>query len=74
MAEMGQIGLSVIHEASGELATGGQHPIDVGPAGLVQSGNLSKGALNQRWRKATELALDEPSKGNRTAIFQVPAK
>jgi hypothetical protein len=27
----------------------------------MQSGNLSKGALNQRWRKATELALDELS-------------
>src|SRR5690348_10355769 len=44
------------------------HLIEAGP-----SGSLSKGALNRRWRKATEFALDEPGKGNRTAIFQVPA-
>jgi hypothetical protein len=49
------------------------HLIDVGPAGSIQSGSLSKGALNRRWRKATEFALEEPGKGNRTAIFQVPA-
>ena len=49
------------------------HPIEVGPAGSIQSGSLSKGALNRRRCKATELALDEPGKGNRTAIFQVPA-
>ena len=39
---------------------------------LIPDWGLSK-ALNRRWRKATEFALDEPGKGNCIAIFQVPA-
>src|SRR5215813_5308110 len=47
--------------------------MQLGPTGSIPSGTLSKGALNRRWCKTTELALNEPGKGNRTAIFQVPA-
>src|SRR5215831_1105393 len=44
----------------------------MGPAGLIRS-EASKNTLSQWRRKASELALDEPGKGNRTAIFQIAA-
>ena len=44
-----------------------------GTGKLAPSRELSKGALNRRLYKASELALDEPGKGNGTAIFQVSA-
>src|SRR6516164_1631598 len=42
---------------------------------LVRSnpGSLSKGALNRRWRKTTELALDHPGERDRRTVLEVAA-